>query len=476
MKRNLLSAFISILIILMPTGISAFNSFSDCSGHWAETSINYMQAKGYINGYSDGTFHPNGEITRAEFVTILANMNNIDKSSAPDSPTFTDVDADHWAYPFIEWASANKIVYGYENQTFRPSANISRQEIAALIYRYITDFKSYTPLSVVPYATFNDDADIAPWAKDYVYAMRASGIFSGRGNNLFVPLATATRAEAAKIITVYLQYYETQEQNLTDSVSLNFNGVPKAYNVPTLTQNGYTLIAARPFLEAAGYRVAYYNITGLIVAYNAEKDIEFFIGNTMLLANGIKHTLPVSVITKNGTTFIPLTSAAFICGFDTEFENNNSTVNIIGSTSPVLNGFYNFFGSASGSAVNGTVFLGRNNSNGFWGKLTNGQMSYGSYASGNGDLFFGFWQNGVLNGASRSVTMNGELFYGTYSNGNMATGVRYYTDGSIFEGSFQTGSHGAVYPQKGQYTDADGQKYGNSSTVWSSGGLSKTNW
>ena len=103
-------------------------------------------------------------------------------------------------------------------------------------------------------------------------------------------------------------------------------------------------------------------------------------------------------------------------------------------------------------------------------------MSYGSYTTAAGDLFFGQWSNGMMNGAGRSITSDGEFFVGTFTSGVKTTGTTYFTNGSSFRGTWSKTGTGSVYPIKGQYTAADGTTYGNDSTEWSYGSLSQGSW
>ncbi|MBQ4092130.1 MAG: S-layer homology domain-containing protein, partial [Firmicutes bacterium] len=195
MKRSFLLSIFTFLLFLIPTSLSAAE-FSDINDHWAKSYLQNAADLGLVNGYPDGRFLPDHKISRAEFVTILAQ----DSGDAITEDTiraeeFPDVAKDHWARLFILWGREHNILNGYDDGSFRPDNNISRQEMASLLFRYITHYRNSEIIENTPKTTFADDDKIGNWAKDGVYAMQRSGIISGRGNHIFDPLTGTTRAE-----------------------------------------------------------------------------------------------------------------------------------------------------------------------------------------------------------------------------------------------------------------------------------------
>ncbi|MFC4306858.1 polysaccharide lyase family 8 super-sandwich domain-containing protein [Cohnella boryungensis] len=169
-------------------------SFKDIAGHWAQNAILSAAGMKLVSGYSDGTFKPNAAITRAEFTVMLANALKLE--GAGSATAFTDEAAiGGWAKQAIANAVEAGIVSGYANASFRPTAIITRAEMAAMIARALK-------LSAEAGATtgFADDKDIPKWAKGAIEAVRKLGIVNGRSNNKFVPNGTATRAEAVTLL------------------------------------------------------------------------------------------------------------------------------------------------------------------------------------------------------------------------------------------------------------------------------------
>lgn len=170
-------------------------SLNDITGHWAEGSIKQLVASGAITGYSDGSFKPDNDITRAEFATVLVKAFEL----APQSgKVFTDT-GKHWAKDFIATAASNGIVKGYDDVTFGPDDLITREQMAVMIVRAA----KLDPVS--DETVFADAASICDWAKDAVATAVKEGIIKGYPDNTFKPEANATRAEAVTVIVSALK-------------------------------------------------------------------------------------------------------------------------------------------------------------------------------------------------------------------------------------------------------------------------------
>ncbi len=165
----------------------------DIQGHWAAAMIQEAVEKGIVNGFEDGTFHPNDSITRAQFATILVRALHLKEE---DAHTFADSDQiPDWAKPEIAKAVKAGIINGYENDTFRAEAVVTRSEIAVMVARAmkLSEEKSGS-------LTFADNALIPEWAKGWITGAVRKGIIEGRDNNEFAPNSSATRAEAVVLV------------------------------------------------------------------------------------------------------------------------------------------------------------------------------------------------------------------------------------------------------------------------------------
>lgn len=176
-----------------PSNPNAFNDISDVD--WAIKPINYLYSKGMINGTGDGGFSPNAPIKREEIVKIIVNAFNLTDEEA--TTTFTDTDNSMWHYKFIASAKAKGIVNGKSEARFGVGENVTRQDIAVMVYNAaVITGKGFTKAKT----DFADFGEVDDYAKTAVSSMAGEGIINGMGDGSFAPKASATRAQAAKII------------------------------------------------------------------------------------------------------------------------------------------------------------------------------------------------------------------------------------------------------------------------------------
>ncbi len=170
--------------------------FTDVSG-WSEEFIYYLAKKGIINGKEDGIFAPEDNITRAEFVAIIARSVGVGKDQIAKAE-YSDVTVADWFAPYVTWAKEKGIVSGYEDGSFAPNKEITREELCTMIVRTLTAYNLAPEKAELSFADANTTSD---WAKESIASLAKLGIVSGKGDNQFAPLDNATRAESAKIIT-----------------------------------------------------------------------------------------------------------------------------------------------------------------------------------------------------------------------------------------------------------------------------------
>jgi len=174
-------------------------SYTDLAGHWAATKIAEAVQLGIVSGYVDGTFKPNALITRAEFSVMLARALKLDGQGEPRG--FIDEEKiGAWARNAVRQAAEAGIISGYGDNSFRPSAKITRAELAVMIARaYSTEAVSAGT------SGFADESEIPGWATSAVSLVKKLGIVSGKQDNKFAPQDSATRAEAVTMIINLLQ-------------------------------------------------------------------------------------------------------------------------------------------------------------------------------------------------------------------------------------------------------------------------------
>lgn len=180
------------------------NEFSDVAKDaWYAPYIYNLTEKGIINGITSTTFEPDGLITRAQFAKILAYASGDDLLTNIKENPFSDT-KNHWANTSINWAYAHQIVFGTSATTFAPDSKITREQMAAMMKRYI-EYKGLSISEKNQTTVFRDDNTISNWAKKDVYLMQKLGIISGYPDGTFLPQANAKRCEAAKMISVLLE-------------------------------------------------------------------------------------------------------------------------------------------------------------------------------------------------------------------------------------------------------------------------------
>ncbi|MFD2328956.1 S-layer homology domain-containing protein [Cohnella sp. GCM10020058] len=168
---------------------------------WAIPAVEALAARGAVRGDGNGTFRPNGIVTRAEFVTMLANTFGLDSETGSDAAAFTDVAAGQWYSNAVASAAKLGIVTGRADGSFGLDAPITRQEMAAMLYRAASELKlDLNASSAAQAAAFTDADAIAPYARDAAAAMQRAGILQGTGAGAFDPAASTTRAQAATAI------------------------------------------------------------------------------------------------------------------------------------------------------------------------------------------------------------------------------------------------------------------------------------
>ncbi len=177
-----------------PTVVAGEVIFKDMPADaWYKNYVSELVSKHILSGYSDGTFCPGRNITRAEFSKMICLSMGWDLIE-PSHPSFGDIAESDWSYRYIETAKAHGAIGGYSDGSFKPGRNITRAEITKVIS---------TVLKLAQGDSLFTDIS-ASWAKDAINSCVKAGIVAGYADNSFRPNNTATRAEAAKMIYALL--------------------------------------------------------------------------------------------------------------------------------------------------------------------------------------------------------------------------------------------------------------------------------
>ena len=182
------------------------NPFTDVSEKdWFYGDVMFVCENGLMLGTSKTLFSPYGTATRGMMATILWRMEG---SPAPKGKNgFTDVEAEKWYTDAVTWTAENGIFAGYGKDKFGPDDPITREQLAAIFYRY-ADYKGYDLTAKGILDTFKDADKITDYAKTAMQWAVSSGLVKGKSGNLLDPQGTATRAEIAAMLHRFIEKYE----------------------------------------------------------------------------------------------------------------------------------------------------------------------------------------------------------------------------------------------------------------------------
>ncbi len=173
---------------------------------WYKEYVDYVVAYGIFTGTSKTEFSPTMNITRAQFVQVLANVSGVDTTDRNVTTEFSDVPAKKWFTPAVKWAAENGVVNGMGNGKFEPNANVTREQMCVMLVNF-AKFKEITLKAVEDKENFADDSSISSWAKTAVYTCQKADIVNGKGAGKFDPKGTGTRAEASVMFTKFHKDY-----------------------------------------------------------------------------------------------------------------------------------------------------------------------------------------------------------------------------------------------------------------------------
>ncbi len=206
MKKKMLSRLLSLcmaLAMVLCIAPSAFAAeFSDVPANaWYREAVDYVSDNGLMAGTGSGQFSPNSTMSRAMLVTVLHRMDGTPAASGNGG--FSDVPANAYYTAAVAWASANQIVSGTGNGNFSPNALISRQQLAAILYRYAA-YKNYDTSASTDISRYADASAVSGYAQDAMRWAVGAGIISGSDGQL-MPSGSATRAQAAAMLMRFAQ-------------------------------------------------------------------------------------------------------------------------------------------------------------------------------------------------------------------------------------------------------------------------------
>lgn len=197
----LTAAMLSLSMLVTVTAAEADTGFADvASDEWYADAAVYCRDNGFISGTSDTTFSPDMPMTRGMLATILYRLAGTPSLENENlGYPFADVPGDSWYANGVYWARQEGIVEGYDEHQFAPNDPVTREQLAAVLWRY-----AGSPAAEVS-TSFADESSISSWAVAAVQWAQTNGYVTGVGNQRFDPSGTATRAQVALILMRYIE-------------------------------------------------------------------------------------------------------------------------------------------------------------------------------------------------------------------------------------------------------------------------------
>lgn len=193
----------SLVIEVLDNEYPKINSlYDDIENHWAKQNIIRLSKKNLFKGIEKNKFGPDEFMTRGMFVTVLGRL---EKVKSQEKTNFLDVLDTAYYADSVSWAVQNGIIKGYEDGSFRPDNNISREEMASIISRYC-EYKNIE-MDIEKDIHFKDNDSISDWAKGSVYKAVKAKLIIGKNENEFFPIDFSTRAEVATILDRLISFY-----------------------------------------------------------------------------------------------------------------------------------------------------------------------------------------------------------------------------------------------------------------------------
>lgn len=198
-KYNIICMVLIICVTMLPINAFASMRFEDVPKHsWYNQCVYYCADNGIMVGVSEDAFEPERTITRAEFVTALYRLAGLPETSQ-ENP-FTDVPAECYYTKAVLWGAEHEIVYGVTKDEFAPDKEITREDMACLIARYVMYVQpDFLENGLIAEIYFSDYDKVSDYAKESVILVSHHSIMKGNTDGTFKPQDRATRAEVASV-------------------------------------------------------------------------------------------------------------------------------------------------------------------------------------------------------------------------------------------------------------------------------------
>jgi hypothetical protein len=175
-------------------------------------AVAWAVENGIVTGYDDGTFKPGNTVTRGQAAVFLYRLAGEPEAAAPaDAPAFSDIAESAYYTDAVYWAAAAGLINGYPNGTFKPTATVSRQDLAVLLLRYAVEYAQANIVVTLQFVTFTDEEQISEYAKSAVQTLYKLGVLTGIENEttlIINPTDGATRAQTVAALYSFAEVLE----------------------------------------------------------------------------------------------------------------------------------------------------------------------------------------------------------------------------------------------------------------------------
>ena len=279
MKKRLMAILISVCMLISVSATALAADFADTQGHWAEEAIDRWSSAGVVNGVSDDSFDPDGEMTRAQAAQVFTNLLWLD--GAADISDYDDVDPNAWYADAIAACVDKGILNGVSAIAMDPNGTITREMFFTMFARALG-----IPEDGSLNRGFADAGDISDWARGSVYALINRGFINGMTDSTIAPQMNINRASVMALLDQSIVEYITEDG--TSSVDDSGIVLVLADEV-TISGNGnVTVVAAR-----AGSNIAFRDMNGDVEITVLEDDVTIANapeGTTVTVAEGVTGT------------------------------------------------------------------------------------------------------------------------------------------------------------------------------------------
>ncbi|NYB72743.1 Ig-like domain-containing protein [Sedimentibacter hydroxybenzoicus DSM 7310] len=316
---SLLLIFAMIFSIAMP--VNAFAITKDYAGHWAEETINTWLNKGYVSGYPDGSFKPEGSVTRAEFITMV---NKLFSYSEISDISFTDVNLEDWYYKEVQKSVKAGYISGLSETKFAPDEKLTREQAAVIISK-IMELQGKSAGADI----FTDKNEISGWALEYVGASANAQIIKGYdADNTFRPQNPIKRAEAISMLDRIVESTESADLIIDKAGTVVENKTYNNIHITNKVGNGeVTLknvtVTGELLVEGGGENSIIIENSTINVLVTNKKD-----GKVRILATGSTEVYYTSVLSGVTLEQDELTGKGFEQVVVDEDANENQTITV----------------------------------------------------------------------------------------------------------------------------------------------------